>query len=89
MARHFDMEAIFPPPRWVLPTLAAATACRPHPGLARLCTDNGVMIAWAGLEAWREGGGLEGGVRAWREGGGCLVPHQDVLQVTQNTTSVV
>jgi len=33
----------------------------------RLCTDNGVMIAWAGLEAWR--------------GGGAVVQHQDVLQV--------
>ena len=31
LAKHFNMEAVFPPPR--------------------LCTDNGVMIAWAGLEA--------------------------------------
>ena len=31
LVKHFNMEAVFPPPR--------------------LCTDNGVMIAWAGLEA--------------------------------------
>ena len=24
----------------------------------RLCTDNGVMIAWNGLERWREGKGV-------------------------------
>ena len=35
LAKHFNMETVFPPPR--------------------LCTDNGVMIAWAGLEALREG----------------------------------
>ena len=33
----------------------------------RLCTDNGVMIAWNGLERWREGKGV--------------VRWQDVLEV--------